>query len=274
MKLSCQETLIPGECLDEKLDTALELGFEAIELSDFWGVPDPTEALKRHADDVQRALEGRDLAVSSICGGYPMTFLAGEPQERKAAIEGFNVALEVAGRLGASGPILVPAFGRPQISDPWPLKSVEELEKEILVEILKELAGVADSCGTNVLLEPLNRYETHLLKTLDDAVDVVNMTGNPPSLKIMADFFHMNIEEPSIPDSLRRAGGHIAHVHLADSTRKEPGTAHTDFESGFRALKDIDYQGYMAFECALSGDDAKRALGQSVRLLKDIIARL
>jgi len=283
MKLSCQETLVPGASFAQKADTLQELGFEGVELSGFWGAGSidalkrragSIDALKRHADEVEAALEGRELAVSSICGGYEQAFLSSDVSVRKKAVADYIEALKIAGRLGASGPILVPIFGPPQLPDLWPSKSAIQLEKELLVSIVGELAPVAAENGTNVILEPLNRYETHLLNALDDAVQICQMAGNPQGLKIMADFFHMNIEELDIPDSIRRAGNAICHVHLADSTRKEPGSAHTDFRSGFQALKDVGYEGFMAFECGLTGDDPAQALRKSARYLKDIISGL
>ena len=273
MKLSCQETLVSAKSFVEKADVLQELGFEGVELSGFWG-PDAIERLKAHADEVEAALEGRELAVSSICGGYAQAFVSSDVSVRKTAIADCKEALKIAGRLRATGPILVPIFGPPQLPDLWPAKSAVELEKELLVSIVGELAPVAAENSTKVILEPLNRYETHLLKTLDDAVEICEMAGNPPGLKIMADFFHMNIEELDIAESIRRAGDAICHVHLADSTRKEPGSAHTDFRSGFQALKDIGYGGFMAFECGLTGDDPLEALGESARYLKDIIRSL
>ena len=70
----------------------------------------------------------------------------------------------------------------------------------------------------------------------------------------MPDFFHMNIEEADIAESLRAAGKHIAHVHLADSNRRLPGLGHTDFASGFAALRDTGFDGTLAIECRVTGD--------------------
>ncbi len=66
----------------------------------------------------------------------------------------------------------------------------------------------------------------------------------------------MSIEEADIPKSIREAGNWIAHVHLADSTRLLPGYGHTDFKSGFAALKEVGFANYMALECGIPGDPA------------------
>ena len=75
----------------------------------------------------------------------------------------------------------------------------------------------------------------------------------PPGIKIMADFFHINIEESHIEESLRAAGDYIAHIHLADSIRWLPGYGHIDFRPGFRARAEIGFK-YMALECSVPGD--------------------
>ena len=271
MKIACQEGLVPGETFKEKVDNLVALGFEGVELCAPLAAGG-ADVLKQRADEVMRALEGAPLAVSSICGGQPMTFLAGDLAQRKAAVEGYKEALKVAGQLKCTGPILVPIFGPPQLTDPWPLKTVEQLEMQMLVSICKELAQVAAANKTNVVLESLNRYETHLLRTLADAVQVCRRAGSPKSLKIMADFFHMNIEEADIAGSIRKAGKAICHVHLADSTRTEPGSGHTDFAAGFKALKEIKFRGYMAFECRIGGRDPMATLRRSVEYLKEIRA--
>ena len=64
---------------------------------------------------------------------------------------------------------------------------------------------------------------------------------------VMADFFHMDIEESDAPAAIERVGGLIGHVHLADNQRKEPGSGDLDFARNFRALKKIGFDGYMAF---------------------------
>jgi len=269
MKIACQESIVPGDTFREKVDNLVEVGFEGVELT----APltaDGSDALEARVEEVMDVVADAPLSVSSICGGQPMAFLAADPALRRAAMEGYKKVLRVAGLLQCAGPILVPVFGPPQLADGQPLERVVQREIDMLVEICKELADVAAENRTNVVLEPLNRYETHLLNTLEDAARICALAGDPPALKIMADFFHMNIEEPDIPESIRKCGSVICHVHLADSTRKEPGSAHTDFAGGLKALKDVGYQGHMAFECGLSRADRMAALRESVAYLKNI----
>ena len=71
---------------------------------------------------------------------------------------------------------------------------------------------------------------------------------------LLADFFHMNIEERDIPEAVRTGGERILHVHLGDSNRYLPGQGHTDFRGGFAALREIGYDRFMALECSIQGE--------------------
>jgi sugar phosphate isomerase/epimerase len=119
--------------------------------------------------------------------------------------------------------------------------------------MLGQLGTHAASCGVLVLFEPLNRYEDHMVNTLAQGAELCRATGLP-SVRLMADLFHMNIEEADLAASLREAGDMVAHVHLADNSRLEPGTGHTDFGAAFRALSEIGFDGFGAIECRLSGE--------------------
>ena len=244
MKLSSQEKMVPGAELGEKLDNLAAYGYEGIE---FGG-----NSLGERQDEIVKATENHPVKASTICAGYPGCLLDSDPEQRELAIAGIRSLLKVGAAIGAVGLIMVPVFGAPRISDLSPYKTTTELETELLVEILKDLGGYAEEVGSIVLLEPLNRYETHFIRSLNDGVEICKRVGSP-NVAIMADFFHMSLEERNIPESIEAAGEYIRHVHLADSTRELPGYGHTDFAAGFAALKRIGYRGYMALECRVPG---------------------
>ncbi len=83
----------------------------------------------------------------------------------------------------------------------------------------------------------------------------------------MGDLFHMNIEEDDLGEAIRQARGRLAHVHLADSNRLQPGAGHTDFAGPFEALRAVGFDGYMAMECGIRGE-AREALPEVVRYLR------
>ncbi len=143
-------------------------------------------------------------------------------------------------------------------------------EIELLRHALADLAHHAEGTGSCLLLEPLNRYESNSLRDVEEAAELCRAIGGS-GVRVMADFFHMHIEQPNTPKSFAAIADVLGHVHLADNTRKEPGSGDIDFTAAFTVLKKIGFTGYMAFECGLS-DRAEIALPQPVAYLNSCLA--
>lgn len=245
MKIAAQEGMVPGRTLAEKLENLEKYGYEGIE---FGG-----GGIEGRQDEIIKATSASKVKPSTICAGYGGCLLDPSRDQRELAMSDIKKLLKVAANIGAVGLIMVPIFGGPRIPDLSPYKSVRQLEMELLITLLKELGDYAKEVGSVVLVEPLNRYETHFINRLEQGVEVCKQV-NSPNVKIMADFFHMSIEERDIPKSIESAGEYIYHIHLADSTRLLPGYGHTDFKSAFAALKKVGFDKYMAMECGIPGD--------------------
>lgn len=258
MKLACQEGLAVGTDLQQKLDSLAEAGYEGIEFSG--------GGLAERTAEILRLTGSHTVKPSTICAGFRGCPLDADRRERDIASSDIVRLLNTAGELGMVGLIMVPVFGGPRIPDLAPLAGAVQLEIDLLTKLCDEWATAAQRANTFLLLEPLNRYETHLLKTLDDAVNICKRVQNP-HLKVMADFFHMSIEENNIASAIEAASPYIAHVHLADSNRQMPGLGHTDFRAGFNALRNSNYQGYMALECGNPAADKQLGLQQSAKYL-------
>ena len=262
MKLAVQEGMLPGSNLVEKLENLKKFGYEGVEVGG--------GGLAERVKEIKEATKDTGVPVASICAGFRGCPLSPDRAVRQQAMDDIKLLLSAGAEIGVvDGLIMVPIFGGPQLPDLSPMNTAVELEHRLLLKLLEELGEHAAKVKCNLLVEPLNRYETHLLKRLEDAVAVVEKVNNP-SVKIMADFFHMSIEERDIPGAIKQAGKHIAHIHLADSTRLLPGYGHTDFKSGFAALKEIGFDGYMAMECGIPGDRAVE-LPKSAQYLKQWI---
>lgn len=261
MKFACQEGLVNGRTLKERLDKLAAFGYEGMEI---WG-----GEIKDRVPEIKNAFQGHSVKLSSICAGFRGSLVDSDIEERNKAVSDIKELLSIGAELGAVGLIVVPIFGGPKIPNLAPLYSPEKLEKELLIELLKGIGEHAEKVGCLCLLEPLNRYETHLIRRLSQGVDICKKVDSP-GIKIMADFFHMSIEEQDIAKSIEQAAPYIAHVHLADSTRLLPGYGHTDFKSGLAALKGIGFKGYMAMECGVPGDPDIE-LKKSLEYLKDQI---
>ncbi len=258
MKLAIQENLLSEGSFLEKLKQAEKYGFEGIEV---WG-----HNLSERKEEIKKALLKSKVTVSTICAGYRGSLLSAKKEERDTAVKDIKELLSIGGDLGAVGLIVVPIFGPPKIPDLSPWKSAKELEENLLCELLQIIGDKAQEAGCLCLLEPLNRYETHFLNTVEDAVRIVKKVKNS-GIKIMADFFHMSIEEKSIEDAIKEGEDFIYHVHLADSNRLLPGYGHTDFAKGFCALEKIGYDKYMALECKVPGPPEEE-LPRCVKFLK------
>lgn len=261
MKLSCQEGLVPGASFAEKLKNLEQYGFEGVELNGGY-LNDPAGFAERKA-----ALADSPVKASSICGGYPAELVHPDPRRRTACADALRRHLDYAAELGAVGPITVPIFNNnDRVPDLSPWRSRPQIERELLLAMLAPLAEHAAKVGTAVLLEPLNRYESNALPQQRDGASIVREL-NSSGVRLMSDVFHMHIEETNSPQTLREVGDVIGHVHLADNTRKEPGTGDIDFRAIFDALKAAGFTGYMAFECGLSGP-AEIVLPHSVAFLR------
>lgn len=262
MKLSCQEGLVPGATFAEKLKNLEKYGFEGIELNGSY-LHTPEGLAERKA-----ALRDSPVKASSICGGYPQEIVHPDRARRQACADALRRQLDYAAELGAVGPIVVPIFNsNDRVPDLSPYKTRAALERELLIAMLQTLVPHAERVGAAILLEPLNRYESNALPQQKDGASVVREIGSK-GVRLMSDVFHMHIEETNSPATLREVGDAIGHVHLADNTRKEPGSGDFDWRAIFAALKDVGYTGYMAFECGLTGP-AEEALPRSVAFLRE-----
>jgi len=133
---------------------------------------------------------------------------------------------------------------------------------EWLYSALGRLGGRAADGGVALILEPLNRYETNVVNTLQAGVEVIKACGSE-NITLLADFFHMNIEEKSIPRAILSAADGIGHVHFVDSNRRPAGFGHIDLSAAAAALRDINYEGYASAE-ALPHPDPDAAARQTM----------
>lgn len=114
-------------------------------------------------------------------------------------------------------------------------------------ECLREVARLASDLGLQLGLEPVNRYETYLVNTCEQALKLKQMIGLD-SVKVHLDTYHMNIEEKSFYEATKLAGENLIHYHLCENDRGIPGTGLVNWDDIFRALAEINYRGYAALE--------------------------
>ena len=105
---------------------------------------------------------------------------------------------------------------------------------------------------------------------------MIELAGAPAGLGILADLFHMHIEETDSPQALRDAAKYVYHLHLADNTRHEPGTGDIDFVAAFSVLKALHFTGWLAYECSISGatpEEKAANLSKSLAFVRECIAK-
>jgi len=112
---------------------------------------------------------------------------------------------------------------------------------------MREAAAEAGRLGMRIAIEPLNRYETYLVTTTEEALVYLDAVGSP-HVGMTLDLFHANIEEPDIPAAVRAAGPRLWHVHVADTNRRGLGRGHLELAPIAAALRDIGYTGAMVLE--------------------------
>ena len=257
LNLSSQEWVMAGRTLNEKLDNMEALGFVGMELGG--------KGLSDRVETYTKALAGRRVKVSAICGGFDGWIIADDPAIRQKAKDSMKQILTAAGALGSTGLIVVPAFNRQ--------KSLPHKEaRKVLVEGLKELGEHAVKAKTRILLEPLNRRECHFLRQVADGAAIAK-DADSPGVAVMGDFWHMTWEETSDLGAFISGGDYLHHVHMASRrTRKIPGMDRGDnYVLGFKGLKWIGYQDYVSLECGgpKKQDDRKAAITKAAKLLRE-----
>ncbi len=242
LRLSFQEGTAPGESLNEKFDYMEKLGIVGFE-------PHGKQLLKR-AEEFRQALSGRNIKVSAICAGFDGFILAEDPAVKASFDSSMRELIAAAGEIGSTGVIMVPAFNAQKPCRPHTMET-----RAYLCEQLHELGEYALKHNTTVILEPLNRKEAFYLRLVSDAAAICR-DADSEGVRCMGDFWHMQ-EETSDYAAFISAGQYLQHVHVASrGQRRMPGEDGQldNYIDGMRALKELDYQNYISFECGTAAD--------------------
>ncbi len=226
------------ENLKDSIKKVADLGFDGAELA----VRNPKD-LK--VEDVIKIIKENNLEVPAIGTGQAygeegLSFSDPDEAVRKTAVERINDQIIFASNFNAQ---VIIGLIRGKIEE-----GVERVEAEKwTIDCLRRCTEFAKEYNIRLTLEPVNRYESNFINTLNDGIEFIKRVG-ASNLGLLADTFHMNIEEISIYDSIVQAKDYITHVHFADSNRWAPGCGHLDFAQIVQTLKKIGYQGYVSAE--------------------------
>lgn len=238
-KYSITQWIFGNENIEDSFKRLKKYGYDGIEFAAEPYLLDSTLLLD--------LMKKYDIECSSLCGIFSderdLTADPGSEQAR-IAIKYVKDSIDLASKVSAPHMIIVPSpVGRT-------IKPQDKSYDELWENAIKNISLVADYASSRdikLCIEAVNRYETFFANTLSKAYNLVKDIGHD-AVGIMADVFHMSLEENNIRKSLRLISDKLIHVHIADNTREAAGMGTTDFKEICYLLSEINYEGYLTME--------------------------
>lgn len=236
--------------LEQGVSKAGELGLEFIELS----VRDPATIDPETVGAMiqQAGLRCSAVATGQACLADGLCLSATDPDTRRAAIDRFVAQVALAARLDAAV-ILGGVRGGLDVR-----RDGAQGRRRDAVRAIAECAQAASDRGVQVLLEPINRYETDFVNRCEQGLELLDEAGAGEA-KLLLDTFHMNIEERDVGEAIAAAGDRLGYVHMVDSNRRAPGLGHLDFGEILSALAGIGFDGPIVAEILPEPSDSEAA---------------
>ena len=235
-RYSMTQWVMGNEDLEKSFQRLQACGYDAIEFA-----ADPYHL------DAERCLalmRKYKLGALSMCGMFGSADRDLTQANGETAVQYLRDSADFAHKLGAEIIIVVPAeVGRVSPPEGADLAVL----KQNAVRNIRAAADYAQTKGVRFVIEAINRYETYFANTLTKAWNLVEAIDHP-AVGIMADAFHMSLEENNFGSSLHKIAAKLWHVHIADNTREPAGMGRTDFQELLFILREIGYQGSLAME--------------------------
>ncbi len=247
--------------LPEGFAAAAQHGYDAVEL--FLPSPDfvTVEEIKTLATKHHLEIAAVGTGAGMVKHGLSLT--DPDPQVRERALSFILELINFGGQLNAPA-ILGSMQGK------WGDNVSREQALTWLAEALKIAGEEASKHNVPFIYEPLNRYETNLINKLHDGALFIE-EKNLNNIVLLADLFHMNIEESNIAQAILDAGSHTGHVHFADSNRQAMGHGHTNPKPIIDALRKVDYNGYLSAEI-FPLPDPRTCAAQEITAIKSALS--
>ncbi len=253
--ITCRLEVLPGTTVAEKVWNAKRYGFAGIAL--------PGRFMPTWLAEARAFRAESPLPFVSLSLGFAGSLLSPHPavrqQCRDSILRLLDICAEFNARLFNIPPVLIQ-------DNPERLKDRAQ-QDALLLKQLPALGDAAQARGVTFLLEPVNRYESDYLHSIEHTAQLCAHL-NHPAIALTADFFHMQLEELHMDAALLNTGGWTQHIHVAENTRVEPSPGSLDFIPGFRALKQIEYRGLIEIECRGLSGPGEIVLPRSVAYLQ------
>jgi 5-keto-L-gluconate epimerase len=244
--------------LERNIGRLAQMGYDGVEL----GIRDP-QAMD--AAELEALLARHGLVCPVISTGQAwieerLSFTSPDLKVREVAIERILQHIALAARMNTmSGITEHPMVMLGLIRGKRTEGVSDQQAMAWLVEALRKCASASDQAGVRLVIEPINRFEADFIHSARDGMALLERVGYD-HVGLILDTFHMNIEEPSIEESMRLIGARLSHFHLSDSNRWHPGAGHIDFASVVRTLADMGYDGFLSGEFMAKPDAETAAL--------------
>lgn len=235
------------------------LGFDMLEV----GAGHLLEMSDQDIRELRAAAKDLGLTVSSNIGPPKAKDVSSpDPQVRRAGIKYLTDIMRQMDKLDSRVIVGV-------MYSFWP-NDFQQVDKaatwERAVESCAEMAEFADGYGIDMCQEVVNRFETYVLNTSEEAVRFAREV-NRPRCKILLDTFHMNIEEDNIPEAIRYCGKYLGHLHVGEGNRKLPGKGHLPWKEIGGALHDVGFDGGVVMEPFVYEGGA---VGRDIKVWRDL----
>ncbi|HYH11187.1 MAG TPA: sugar phosphate isomerase/epimerase [Thermomicrobiales bacterium] len=261
MRLSCPEQMLAEYPSEERLRIIRDSGFDGVDCR-YASLEDPAFLEPLHDSGLPLASVYSQIRTPSL--------LDHEASDRASAVDEVVRRARTAARHGATNLILVPVFGETRLSLDLSESEIVDVETALLIVSLKEISDRLGEASVTVVVEPLNRNETHFLTNPAIAAGICGKV-NSPRIATMVDTYHCHQEHLDSPEQIDRVGDHLALVHLSDSGRGLPGEGEVDFQAVLVALAAAGYSGWLGFECRqVTTTDDERALAASVETMRSM----
>ena len=255
----------------EVLEAVAEAGYDGVDLD---AEPDRIEAsLFNQVTDLAFSL---GLKVPALIGawapwhaGEVRDLAATDESERRHGVDYAKKSVDLAATF--EDPPVFEIVASPAQSEYPVTKTPLDLLRANFIKSTREITEYAAERNVEIAIEPINRFEGYagFLNSLVEAKDIVDEIG-APNLGVLADFFHVNMEDGPLNDALRAAGDRLMHIHLADNNRQAPGTGHIDFLQVVRTLNAMNFSGYISLDSVPAKPDWRTILTRTIDFMKQM----
>ena len=262
MMLAASSPMIPADSLTAKAELLARWGYDAIAV--FQPLEEWNDEVRRELTSLEQRTGVRpvEFVLTDDVYGHAMD---SDPDLRARCRAMYRDAAAVCAELGAVTEIEYEYGARDPLPVFDPFQQLDAEQRERFLDFYREMLATVEGTAGRVLLEPINRYECRYLNLVADNLELIDAVDHP-NAGLLADTFHMAIEETDVASSLRAAGDRVAHVHLGDNNRLLPGHGRLDWPAIFGALGEIGFDGAVNLECSTAGDPAETLPATAARL--------